>query len=62
MSESSGLAKTAGRLGALACAVGVVMFLSGLFVAPRSFVIIGICLMAVSLIGFIFEEQSQMEG
>jgi ABC-type polysaccharide/polyol phosphate export permease len=56
MNTSTGTAKTAGRLASLICAAGVVAFFVGIFGGPRSFAIIGVGLMAASLVGFFAEE------
>ena len=49
--------RTAGLLGTLLCAAGVVAFFVGIFGGPRGFAFVGIGLMAASLVGFFVEEQ-----
>jgi len=56
MENSSGLSKTAGRLGSLLCFLGVVAFFVGIFGGPRIFAFAGVALMVVSLAGFFIEE------
>lgn len=51
------MAKTAGRIGSLLCAAGVVSFFIGIFGGPRSLAFAGVALMAASLVGFFVEEQ-----
>lgn len=58
MSESTGMAKTVGRLGSLMCAAGVVAFFVGIFGGPRTFAFAGVALMVASLVAFFIEEQS----
>jgi hypothetical protein len=57
MGNLTGMAKTAGLFGSLLCAAGVVVFFIGLFIGPKSGVIVGSALMVASLIGFFIEEQ-----
>lgn len=58
MNNSTGLSKTAGRIGALLCAAGVITFFIGIFGGPRSFAFAGIALMIASMAGFYIEEFS----
>ncbi len=51
------MGKTAGFVGSLLCAAGVIAFFIGIFGGPRSFAIAGVALMVVSLVGFFVEEQ-----
>ena len=56
MDSSLASSKTAGRIGSLLLAIGLVLFFGGLFFIPREFMIGGIVLMAASLVGFYLEE------
>lgn len=49
--------KTAGYVGSLLCAAGVIAFFIGIFGGPRTFAISGVLLMVASLVGFFVEEQ-----
>ena len=51
------MSKTAGRIGSLLCALGVVAFFFGVFGGPRQFAFAGVAMMAASLVGFFVEEQ-----
>jgi len=59
MANSTGISKTAGRIGSLLCTVGVIAFFIGVFGGPRAFAFAGVGLMITSLVGFFVEEQSQ---
>ncbi|MCC6824890.1 MAG: hypothetical protein IT172_04015 [Acidobacteria bacterium] len=56
MSDSTGMSRTAGRIGSVLCTLGVICFFSGLFFLPKSFVLYGVVIMAASLVGFYIEE------
>ncbi|MGB7200827.1 MAG: hypothetical protein WBD16_01015 [Pyrinomonadaceae bacterium] len=58
MSQSTGMARTAGRLGSLMCAAGVVAFFVGIFGGQRGYAFVGLALMVVSLVMFFIEEQA----
>lgn len=62
MSTSTGTAKTAGLVGGLLCAAGVIVFFFGLFIGPKTGVIVGSVLMAASLVGFFIEEQGRRKS
>ena len=57
MGESNGAARSAGRLGSLLCAAGVVAFFIGIFGGPRFLAFAGVASMMASLVGFFIEEQ-----
>ncbi len=50
------MSKTAGRIGSLLCAAGVIAFFIGIFGGPRTFAFAGVALMVASLAGFYIEE------
>lgn len=52
------MARTAGRLGSLVCAAGVVAFFVGIFGGQRVYAFVGLALMVVSLVMFFIEEQA----
>lgn len=56
------MAKTAGLLGSLLCAAGVIIFFIGLFIGPKMAVIVGSALMVASLVGFFVEEQQKRKS
>lgn len=56
MSQSTGIARTFGRMASLLALVGIAVFMAGLFGAPRYFVFVGIALIALALMGFFVEE------
>jgi len=56
MAAVSGSVKTIGRLGSLSLAVGLILFLGGLFVLPRMFTFAGIALLVLALILYWLEE------
>ena len=58
MANSTGLSKTAGRIGSLLCTVGVIAFFIGIFGGPRSFAFAGLGLMIASFVAFFLEEHS----
>lgn len=62
MSNSTGMAKTAGLAGSLLCAAGVVIFFIGLFIGPKSGIFVGSALMIASLVGFFIEEQGERKS
>jgi hypothetical protein len=59
MAKSSGSGRTAGRLGSLLCAAGVIAFFIGISGGPRVLAFVGVGLMAVSLVGFYLEEYQE---
>lgn len=59
MENSSGMSSLAGRAGMLLVVVGVVLFMAGIFGAPRVLAFTGVGLMAVSLVAFFIEEHGQ---
>jgi len=56
MAEESGSVKMIGRLGSLSMGVGFILFLSGLFVFPRGFMLLGIALLVLAVFLFWMEE------
>jgi hypothetical protein len=57
MSDTTGMAKTAGLAGSVLCAAGVIAFFIGIFGGPRVLAFTGVALMIVSMVGFFIEEQ-----
>lgn len=62
MSKATGMSKTAGTIGSLLCAAGVIAFFVGLFIGPKSLVIVGALVMVSSLVGFFIEEQGKRKA
>jgi hypothetical protein len=56
MSKATGTARALGRLASILALVGIAVFMAGLFGAPKTFVFVGVGLIAVSLVGFFIEE------
>ena len=56
MAAVSGSVKTIGRLGSLSLAIGLILFLGGLFVLPRMITFVGIALLVLALILYWLEE------
>jgi hypothetical protein len=56
MAQVPASVKTFGRFAGLVCAVGVISFFAGLFIAPRAFAIGGVALMVLSVALFWIEE------
>lgn len=50
------MSKTAGRIGSLLCAAGVIAFFIGIFGGPRTLAFVGVALMIASMAGFYIEE------
>lgn len=59
MENSSRSSSLAGRAGMLLVVVGVVLFMAGIFGAPRVLAFTGVAMMAVSLVAFFIEEHGQ---
>ena len=59
MGNSSGISKTAGRLGSLLALVGVLAFFFGIFGGPRSSAFAGLAMMVAAIVGFFIEEQGE---
>jgi len=56
MANSNGISKLAGRVGMLFVVVGVVLFMAGIFGAPRVLAFAGLGLMVMSGAAFCIEE------
>lgn len=57
MNNSTGISKTAGRIGSLVGVVGVVAFFVGIFGGPRSLAFAGVALIITAFVAFFIEEQ-----
>lgn len=56
MAKRTAGSRLAGRIGSLFALAGIVIFMAGLFGAPRVLVFVGIGLIAVSLVAYYIEE------
>lgn len=56
MENSTGMSKMAGRVGSALGLLGLLLFLLGIFGAPRSLAIAGVAMMVAAFIAFFIEE------
>jgi hypothetical protein len=56
MVKSTGTARTAGLAGSALALVGLLLFLAGIFGAPRTLAFVGVGMMVLAMIAFYIEE------
>jgi hypothetical protein len=56
MSQSTGIAKTAGTIGSFLLAIGVLAFFAGIFGPVRNVLFVGIALILIAFAAFTVEE------
>ncbi len=56
MEKSTGMSKTVGRVGSALGLIGLVLFLVGIFGAPREFAFAGVAMILASFAAFYIEE------
>lgn len=59
MAQTTGMSKLAGRAGSLMAIVGVLMFFIGIFGPTRTPMLVGLVLIALSLVAYFVEELGQ---